>query len=182
MEADPESLEAAFVAALALARAGASERARASATDCWCRIDEATDVSVRLREDAAALVARLAKQEALATQGDDRPARLRRAAGLYEAIADRYGRFYTRINSATLHLLAGDPTRARQLAERSRQLVTEARRSDSDDYWLDATEAEAALILGDVEAARRALTRAARRCRRRLRDARRHATSTPARL
>jgi tetratricopeptide (TPR) repeat protein len=160
MEAEPESLEAAFVAALALARAGARERARTSATDLLVRIDDATDVSVRLREDAAALVARLAKQEALATQGDDRPARLRHAADLYEAIADRYGRFYTCINAATLHLLAGDPERARQLAERSRRLVTEARRSDPDDYWLDATEAEAALILGDVEAARRALTRA----------------------
>jgi len=126
------------------------------------RIDEATDadVPVRLREDAAALVARLAKQDALAAQGDDRPARLRHAADLYEAIADQYGRFYTRINTATLRLLAGDLERARQLAEQTRQVVTEARRSEPDDYWLDATEAEAALILGDVDAASAALARA----------------------
>lgn len=158
MGADPESLESAFVAALALARAGASERARVSATELSARIDVTAEVPVRLREDAAALVARLAKQDALTTQGDDRPALLRYAADLYEAIADRYGRFYTRINAATLRLLAGDLERARQLAEETRHLVTEARRSDPADYWLDATEAEAALILGDVEAASRALT------------------------
>src|SRR5271168_5191471 len=84
MEADPESLEAAFVAALALARAGASERARTAATELSARIDVTAEVPVRLREDASALVARLAKQEALATQGDDRPALLRQAADLYE--------------------------------------------------------------------------------------------------
>ncbi len=160
MEADPESLESAFVAALALARAGASERARASATELLARIDDVTDVPIKLREDAAALVARLAKQDALATQGDDRPAQLRQSADLYEAIADRYGRFYTRINAATLRLLAGDRERARQLAEQTRRLVIAARESEPDDYWLDATEAEAALILGDVKAASRALTRA----------------------
>jgi len=160
MEAEPESLDAAFLAALALTRAGASERARSSATELLARIDDATDVPIRLREDAAALLARLAKQEALATQGDDRPALLRDAADLYEEIADRYGRFYTRINAATLHLLAGDVERARRLAEQARQLVTRTRRSDPDDYWLDATEAEAGLILGDVKAARRSLTRA----------------------
>jgi tetratricopeptide (TPR) repeat protein len=157
MEADPQNLEAAFVAALALARAGARERARAAATELLARIDVTADVPVRLREDAAALVARLAKQDALATQGDDRPALLRDAADLYEAIADRYGRFYTRINAATLRLLAGDLVRARQLAEQTRRLLIAIRESELDDYWLDATEAEAALILGDVEAARRAL-------------------------
>ncbi len=160
MEADPESLESAFVAALALARAGASKRARAAATELLARIEDATDVPIRLREDAAALVARLAKQDALATQGDDRPAQLRQSADLYEAIADRYGRFYTRINAATLRLLAGELERARKLAEQTRRLVIAARKTEPDDYWLDATEAEATLILGDVEAASRALTRA----------------------
>ena len=35
-----------------------------------------------------------------------------------------------------------------------------ARKGEPDDYWLDATDAEVALILGNVEAANRALTRA----------------------
>jgi len=160
MEAEPESLESAYVAALALARAGASERARTAATELLRRIDDASNVPINLREDAAALVARLAKQEALAAQGDERPALLRHAADLYEAIADQYDRFYTCINAATMRLLAGDLEEARQLAEKARQLVTDTRQSDPDDYWLDATEAEATLILGDSESARRALTRA----------------------
>ena len=160
MDSEPDSLESAFLAALALARAGANERARVAATDLMARIDDATEAPDTLREDVEALVARLAKQDALAAQGQDRPELLRHAADLYEAIAERYGRYYTRINAATLRLLAGDLERARQLAEQARSLVTGARASDPDDYWLDATEAEAALILGDVEAARRALARA----------------------
>jgi hypothetical protein len=164
MEADPEDLEAAFVAALALARAGASERARAAASDLLARIDDASDIAIDLREDAAALVARLAKQDALATQGDDRHRRLRHSADLYQEIADRYGGYYTRVNAATLRLLAGEFEQARQLAEQTRRLVMAARESTSngepDAYWLDATEAEAELILGDAEAARRALTSA----------------------
>ena len=95
------------MAALALARAGASERARASATALLARNDVTADVSVRLREDTGALVARLAMQDTLATQGNDRSARLRQSADLYEAIADRYDRISTRINTATLRLLAG---------------------------------------------------------------------------
>jgi hypothetical protein len=162
MEAEPANLESAFVAALALARAGASERARTAATALLARIDDATDISVELREDAAALVARLSKQDALATHGDDRPLRLRHSADLYEAIADRYGGFYTRINAATLRLLAGDIERARQLAEQTRAALIAARKSESesDAYWREATEAEAELILGDVEAAKRALSNA----------------------
>ncbi len=143
MEADPESLEAGFVAALALARAGAAERAGAAATELLAKIDATTDVPIWLREDAAALVARLAKEDALAARGDDRVAKLRQAADLYEAIADRYGRFYTCINAATFRLLAGDLERARVLAEQARQLVAAERETESDDYWRDATEAEA---------------------------------------
>jgi class 3 adenylate cyclase len=123
-------------------------------------MDDTTDVPIQLREDAAALVARLMKQDALETHDDDRTAQLRHAADLYEAIADRYGRFYTRVNAATLRLLAGDLDRAHSLAGQARRSVTEARRIDADDYWLDATEAEAALILGEVETARQALARA----------------------
>jgi class 3 adenylate cyclase len=161
-EADPYNLEAAYLAALALARAGASERAHAAAAELLARIDDAGDVPIDLREDAAALVARLAKQDALATQGDDRLVRLRRSADLYEVIAHRYGGFYPLINAATLRLLAGDVEQARQLAEQVRRLVMTARENETepDAYWIDATEAEAELILGHWEAAKRALTRA----------------------
>ena len=53
-------------------------------------------------------------------QRDDRISKLRQAADLYEAVADRYGRFYTCINAATLRLLGGDLERARALAEQAR--------------------------------------------------------------
>ena len=52
MEADPENLESGFVAALTLARAGADERARTSATELLARIDITANVPVKLREDA----------------------------------------------------------------------------------------------------------------------------------
>jgi len=161
MEADPESLEARFVAALALARAGAAERARATAADLLARIETTPDVPVLLCEDAAALVARLAKEVALASLGTDRLTKLRQAADLYEAVADRYGRFYTRINAATLRLLAGDLEKARAFADQARRLVIATREREAHaDYWREATEAEAALILGDAEGASRALSRA----------------------
>ena len=52
--------------------------------------------------------------------------------------------------------------RRRALAERARRLVGDDRAAGSTgDYWLEATAAEAALILGDVDEARRALAVAA---------------------
>ncbi|HEY3833158.1 MAG TPA: adenylate/guanylate cyclase domain-containing protein [Acidimicrobiia bacterium] len=157
-EADPHDLDARFVAALALARAGAVERARLAAHELSTSIEARDDIPISLREDAAALEARLAKDEALATSGTDRPARLRRAAHLYEVVADRFGRFYTCINAATLSLLAGDGRRARALAQRAQLLVTESRATEpTGDYWREATAAEAALILGDIDEAKRAV-------------------------
>lgn len=152
LEADPDHLEARFVSALALARSGAVERAGAAAAELLNRLSSAADASVSLREDAAALVARLAKDEALATSGSDRVERLRQAADLYEAAARQFGRFFTCINAATLRLLAGDVERARTLARAASDLVATDRASDStDDYWLEATAAEAALIVGDLD-------------------------------
>lgn len=162
VEADPEDLEARFVAALALARSGAVERARAAAAELLTRIESTPDVTILLREDAAALVARLAKDEALTAHGPDRVTRLRQAADLYEEVANRFGRFYTCINAATLRLLAGDTERAQQLARLALDLVATSRLTEpADDYWREATAAEAALILGDVDDARHLLARAA---------------------
>ena len=161
LEEDPESLEARFVSALALARAGAADRARTAATDLVARIEVSRGAPRPLCEDAAALVARLAKDEALATEGTGRKIKLRQAADLYQAVADQYGGFYTCINAATLRLLGGDLVGSRKLAAHALHLVTAARESEPiDDYWRDATEAEAELLLGEVEEARRALSRA----------------------
>ena len=144
------------------ARAGPFRRAR---TGCprgargASAVEAQADAPVQLREDADALVARLAKDEALeASDRESRTKLARIAAELYEAAADRYGRHYSCVNAATLWLIAGDRDRARDLAARARLLAAEA---GDDEYWRCATEAEASLVLEDVAAAQVALARAA---------------------
>ncbi len=158
VEADPDHLEARYVAALALRGRAPSGAARIAATELLGRLVSAVDAPVSLQEDAAALVARLAKDEALATSGPERRDLLRRAAELYEVAAKEFGRFFTCINAATLRLLAGDVDRARALATDAGRLVAADRSSGSSgDYWREATAAEAALIVGDVDTAMIAL-------------------------
>ena len=80
----------------------------------------------------------------------------------YAGVARRYGRHYACINAATLRLLAGDAPRARELALRARDLAgSEVNDGDEAGYWRAATEAEAALVLGDPDGARAAVVRAA---------------------
>jgi hypothetical protein len=162
VEIDPADLDARFLMGLALARSGASDRARAVATDLLERLASVADAPVSLREDAAALLARVAKDEALATDGHERRLLLRQAADRYEEAGRQLGGYFACVNAASLRLLAGDDERARELAETTRRLVETARASSAgSDYWLEATAAEAALILGDSEGARRALEVAA---------------------
>ena len=66
---DPADLEARYVAALALVRAGARERARLAIDDLHAALAGAEDVRPGLREDAEALEGRLAKELALAARG-----------------------------------------------------------------------------------------------------------------
>src|SRR2546430_17298943 len=113
--------KARLVAALALARAGIHESARAATSELLARIGATTAVPLWLREDAEALVGRLAKDRALTSTGPERTPRLREAAELYEAVATRYGRFFSCINAAPPRLPAGDPERARVLAQHPEQ-------------------------------------------------------------
>jgi adenylate cyclase len=157
---DPDNLDARYLVALSLARSGAAEQAGSEAADLQQRVDASGTASQELREDADALVARLAKDEALRELGPARAAGARAAALLYEAAAERYGRYYSCVNAASLWLLAGDEPRARGLAERARTLAHAA--GDEDDrYWRLASDAEAALVLGDEASARTALQAAA---------------------
>jgi class 3 adenylate cyclase len=160
LDARPEDVEARFLAALALARAGAAERARDAVSQLMDCFADGEGLPTRLREDVEALVARLAKDDALATSGPERRGRLERAAELYEIVAKRYGGYYSWINAATLRLLSGDTLGARRMAEHARMLVT-VDDDTADSYWRHATQAEAALILGDQRAARDAIVRAA---------------------
>jgi adenylate cyclase len=150
----PDDLDARFVVALSLARSGASELAGIEAAELRRRVAVSEAATPQLREDADALVARLAKDRALACGGAERAQLARDAAELYETVANRYNRAYSCVNAASLWLIGGDEDRARRLARRVLDLQTTP---DDDAYWRLATEAEAALVLGDVDRARRAL-------------------------
>ena len=156
LDASPDSVELRYAAVLALARAGATDRAAAllASSDLEAAVAGAPPA---LQEDVAALGARLAKDRALAVGGEARRTRARDAAERYEAIYRRLGRSYTCINAATMWLVAGEPGRSVALAEDARRLAPQ---DGGDPYWTAATEAEAALLLRDRPAATAALTRA----------------------
>ena len=149
----PGRLRLAYLRALALARAGAVERATAQLGD----LDAAEIADGTLAEDIAALSARLVKDAALRRQGADRTAGFAEAADRYEAVYQRHRRPFSGINAASMHLLAGSTDRARELAEATELLLDDA---GDQDYWAFATRAEAALILGDTAAANRWLVEA----------------------
>lgn len=139
-------------AVLTLARAGATEEAARRFVEYG--LDRSED------EDIGALRARIAKDSALAEEGHLRRRRAARAAELYGSVFERTGGYYPAINAATLSLIAGEPARARELAETVLRLISE---SEEDSYWTAATEAEALLLLGRDGAAHEALERAAAR-------------------
>jgi len=137
--------------ALALARSGDIERANAI-LDKLARegIDDA---------ETLGMLARTHKDLALIADGDRRSAHLRAGFQLYEQ-AYRTARkdgadaaaSYTGINAATMAVLMGDLPRARDIAGDVREVC--ARVTDAHErYWREATLGEAALILGDPDAA-----------------------------
>ena len=149
LEATSDHVELRWLAVLALARAGATDRA-AALLDSSDLEAAAAGAPPALQEDIAALGARLAKDRALAVGGEARRTRAREAAERYEAIYRRLGRSYTCINAATMWLVAGEPGRSAALAEDARRLAPQ---DGGDPYWVAATEAEAALLLRDRSAA-----------------------------
>jgi hypothetical protein len=146
----PDDLWLKQSAVLALARAGATEEA--------ARRFQRYELDASQEEDVAALRARIAKDLALAAIGERRQSSAKRARNFYQAIYERTGGYYPGINAATLSLVAGEPARAAQQARDVREVVS---RSGEVSYYAAATEAEAALLLGDEVAARDALARAA---------------------
>lgn len=142
-----------WLGVLALARAGSTERARRYFDD-WALGTEAEDRDPAVAEDLWALDARIAKDAAVAADRVDRVGRCANAARRYELIWDRMSRPYCGVNAATLWLLAGERSRASELAALVR-LVSAAStpQSASDRYWQSVTLAECALIDARVDAA-----------------------------
>jgi tetratricopeptide (TPR) repeat protein len=159
----PDAPALRYLAALALARAGARDRARAELDELAARGGVPAG-DTRLAEDVAALRARLVKDEALGQSGEARRATAAKASSSYESAYQRFGGYFACINAATMAVVAGDKKRALSLARQAHELVGDSTAEEGggeEAYWRMATKAEAALILGDLEAATEALREAA---------------------
>ncbi|GAC1621593.1 MAG: adenylate/guanylate cyclase domain-containing protein [Nevskia sp.] len=148
---DGRSLD--YLSLLALANAGSTELALK-------RFRQLGLTEQDVDEDWLALEGRLLKDLAL-TGGDDAPTLFLRSGEAYHAAFLRTGGYFTAINAATTLLLGGRSEQALLLAQDVLARVMKFQASnETDDYYLRVTEAEAALLLGDV-----------RRCRNSLREA-----------
>jgi len=156
LESHSDDVALRYRAVLALARSGATTRAQ--------QLFQRFGLSDVAEEDVSALGARLAKDYARAGEGADRAVRASVAAALYEDTFHRTQGFYPGINAATMWLLAGDAPKAAALARLVQQRCqASAPASDVEAYYVNASLAEAALILGDAAAARGALETAVAR-------------------
>jgi hypothetical protein len=152
LAAHPADMPLRHRAILALARAGATEEAARRFVEYG--LESVPD------EDVAALGARIAKDRALAVEDPARAAAAASAAVRYGAIYAQTGGYYPAINAATLWLVAGEDSRARDLAA---EVLRALAQSDDSSYWAAATAAEAHLLLADMGGAGEALARAAGR-------------------
>lgn len=153
LEEHPDDVWLGHRAVLNLAKAGATARAEAQ----FAHLGLARSAE----PDIAALGARIAKDRALAATGPERTRLLSHAADQYETIYRRSGGYYPGINVATLRVLAGEVEAAERVALEVLALCRAEGAGADDAYYREASEAEAALVLGDVPAAREALVRAA---------------------
>src|SRR5438477_410243 len=84
------------------------------------------------------------------SRGRERQRLALESAERYAAIFDRTGAYYPGVNAATMHLVADRRSVSRSIASR----VLDALAANGDgSYYAVATEAEARLLLGDVERA-----------------------------
>jgi DNA-binding SARP family transcriptional activator len=153
-EATPEIR---YLAVLALARSGSTSQARRRYDQYGLGTIDSSSLAAGLAGDLAVLAARLDKDEALRrSDPEERAQWAERSARGYETAFDKSGAGYHAVNAASMWLLAGDESRSRRLAKGALEGI-----SASTDYWGSVTEAEAALISGDLDRARAALDRAA---------------------
>lgn len=152
------SAELRYLAVLALVRSGATTSARRQYETLGLGSIDLQLLDQQLAENIAVLPARLDKAQALRSHGELRTAWAKRSAAGYEKAFDASGAHFHAVNAATMWLLAGDEERATGIASS----VTVCRSDDLDEqYWTAASEAEAALVLGDRQAAAEAIERAA---------------------
>jgi hypothetical protein len=156
LEQSPGHVRLRQLLALALARSGDVERAN---TELAALAKEGLD-----DPETLGMLARTHKDLALRTAASAaRETHLKAAFAHYEhawraarGSGDAAAAVYTGINAATMALLRGELDHARSLAAEVRAIAKDGR-----DYWSEATLGEAALILGQAEAAREHYARAA---------------------
>lgn len=148
---DPTSLDLKHRAVLLLARGGATARARQE----YERLGLST---VQDHVDVIALGARLLKDLAIAATGAERRALARESARMYAA-AYALGRdHYPGINTATMHLVAGEHAAATAMAAAVLENLNGS--GGRDVYYRAASRAEALFILGHIDQAEQALASA----------------------
>jgi class 3 adenylate cyclase len=150
----PASLELRYQQLLGYARAGAGRRALEELEQLEAERGLAKILDSRLRADFLALRGRVFKDRAMrAERPDDRAGWAARAAAAYEQTFDELGGSFPAVNAATLWRVAGDPARSARLAS---EAINQSA-AEKDAYWRNATVGEALCLLGEDEAATRAL-------------------------
>lgn len=116
----------------------------------------------RRSDDAAtqAVRARLLTERALTLPVSLRPRAFAEAAQAYASADALVPQLYTRINAATMTLLAGDADRARDMAEAVLAWLDTGPQVHDTPFMIEASRAEAHLVAGRTEAARRVLVEA----------------------
>ena len=139
------SPEARYLAALAHARVGASNRALAMALSL---LDDPT--ATALHDDALSLSGRIAKDRWLRLPpGAAREHAAKQAVDCYRRAWERSRDIFPGINAATMLRVVGAVDESRALA---RDVVAIAGDAQAESHWRAATLAEAALLLDDVPA------------------------------
>lgn len=147
----PISLEEGHKVVLALIRAGALEQAE---KEFYRRRFH----EINGHEDIMGLSGRLLKSKALEETGDARRSIALEASERYAFAYEQTGGTYSGINTATLALIGGDETTAYALADEILRKLPERYPTPGEDaYYHMATKAEAHLLLGDAERARKVL-------------------------
>ncbi len=150
VEAHPDDLWLRHRAVLALARSGAANLAQQRFKEYGLDKDDS--------EEIATLGARLIKDLAWLESGGARETRAAEAAEAYRQVYARTAGYFPGINAATLKLIAGDKAGAKELARRLLDEIEVLPMPQGiEAYYRAATEAEALLLLEDVDAARSAL-------------------------
>jgi len=152
---DRAALEYKHQAVLSLIRAGSLDFARSEYSRYG--LDE-----IRNHEDVMGLGGRLFKDLFLSHQGATAQEFARKSAEEYEQAFKDTGGFYSGINAATMSLLGGIPQDIVAMrAGRILEILDALSSKDANQiYFVEATRAEAHLLLGEIEAAQSAFRRA----------------------